>query len=135
MWSRPASTSAPSLASSSSTAAVIRLVYWPSPTAWRISSGRSRRSVGSPPEKWVCSTPRAFASSITRSQVAVSSSTAARSSASGFEQYGHCSGQRCVSSASNETGGGTPAGRSRVLISEPVEVLDAAATKAAGRRP
>ena len=71
---------------SSSTAAVIRLVYWPSALAWRTSSGRSRRSVGSPPEKWVCSTPSACASSITRCQVAVSSSAAARSSASGLEQ-------------------------------------------------
>jgi hypothetical protein len=108
-WSSPAAASASTLASSSSTAAVIRLVYWPASAARRIKAGRSGRSVGSPPEKWVCSTPSAPASSITRSQVAVSSSAAARSSASGLEQYGHCSGQRWVSSASSVIGGGIPA--------------------------
>ena len=42
----------------------------------------------------------------TRAQVAVSSSSARPSSASGLEQYGQPSGQRCVSSASRPSGRG-----------------------------
>ena len=67
-------------------------------------STRSRRAPGSPPERCTCSTPSAAASVNTRDQVAASSSSSRGSSASGFEQYGQPSGQRCVSSARRPSG-------------------------------
>ena len=87
-------------------AEVIRLVYRPAWCAAATMSTRSRRDAGSPPDRCTCSTPNAAASSNTLAQVAVSSSSARSSSASGFEQYGHARGQRCVSSASKPSGGG-----------------------------
>ena len=82
----PAPISAAMARSSSVTPEVIRFVYMPSDTAWRTSSTWSRRAIGSPPVKCICSTPSAAAWSITRFHAAVSSSAAAGSSANGLLQ-------------------------------------------------
>src|ERR1044072_358188 len=86
------------------TAEVIRFVYSPASCAACVIATRSRRAPGSPPDRCTCNTPSAAASWNTRAQVAVSSSSARPSSASGLEQYGQPSGQRCVSSASRPRG-------------------------------
>ena len=65
---------------------------------------RSRRTAGSPPERCTCMIPSPAAWRKTRAQLAASNSDLEVSSASGFEQYGQPSGQRCVSSASRPSG-------------------------------
>jgi hypothetical protein len=99
-WSRPARARRSIRASSRSTPEVIRLLYSPTLAARSTSASRSLRTVGSPPEKWMCNTPMSAAWSMTASHWSVESSPDARSSSIGFEQYGQCSGQRWVSSAS-----------------------------------
>src|ERR1700719_4619311 len=81
------------------TAEVMSWVKSPPACAPAMIATRSRRAPGSPPERCTCRTPSAAASANTRAQVCVSSSLPRGSSASGFEQYGQPSGQRCVSSA------------------------------------
>ena len=103
-WHSPASASAASFSRVSSTADVMRLEYSPTSLACWTSSTRSLRAVGSPPEKWICSTPISASSVRTFFHSSVESSLPPRSSSTGLEQYGHCSGQRCVSSASTASG-------------------------------
>ncbi|MGY4158624.1 hypothetical protein ACVINW_004466 [Bradyrhizobium sp. USDA 4461] len=64
----------------------------------------SLRAVGSPPEKWTWSTPSSASSLSTFFHSSVVSSVEPRSSSTGLEQYGHCSGQRWVTSRSTASG-------------------------------
>src|SRR5688500_13933104 len=103
-WSSPASLSRSARSRVRPRAEVTSVWYSPAPRAWSTSSSRSRRTSGSPPESPSWSTPRARASVNTRFQSPVVSSAAERARSSGLEQYGQCSGQRCVSSASRVVG-------------------------------
>src|ERR1700730_12977529 len=82
----------------------MRLEYSPTALACRAISTRSLRAVGSAPEKWICSTPISDSSVKTFFHSSVVSSLPPRSSSTGLEQYGHCSGQRWVISASTASG-------------------------------
>src|SRR4051794_182011 len=115
-WSRPASRRAWARGRDRPIALVTRFVYIPSELACPTSSTRSRRSRGSPPEKWLCRTPRSAASSSTRCQSAVASSAERLVSSSGVEQYEHDSGQACVSSASRPSGPSTVVSATGVLL-------------------
>src|SRR4051812_19732450 len=103
-WSRPASRSASARGRDRPIALVTRLVYMPSPLAWATRSTTSRRSSGSPPERWHCSTPRSAASSSTRRQSSVPSSSERFVSSKGLEQYEQDRGQAWVSSARMPSG-------------------------------
>src|SRR5690606_39949408 len=70
-----------------------------------ISSARSSRTSGSPPEKPSWAAPSARAWLNTSIHWAVVSSCLCSANSSGLEQYGHCSGQRYVNSANSHNGG------------------------------
>src|SRR4051794_13263431 len=84
-------------------------------------SSRSFRSSGSPPDRPSWRTPSDRASLNTRFHSSVVSSASARISSSGLEQYGQCSGQRWVSSASSVVG--RSAGTDQLPLGHGVEVF------------
>src|SRR5580658_9750632 len=104
MCSRPASRKAVARSRVRPTPEVTSVVYSPSPWACAASTSRSLRASGSPPESPSCSTPSSRASVKTLVHSSVLSSPSAPTMASGFEQYGQCSGHRWVSSASSVVG-------------------------------